>query len=115
MKNGKEGFVLTDFGDLARFLSFEIEYKTDGSIHMTQLHLIQRILELCGIKASEVNKRDKQASKPLLRRDLSGHSRRHNWNYRSAVGMLGYLSGTSRPDLAMAIHQCARFNESPKL
>ena len=89
MKNGKEGFVLTDDGDLTRFLGVEIEYKTDGSIHMTQPHLIQRILELCGIKASEVNKHDTPASKSLLHRDLSGHSRRHNWNYRSAVGMLG--------------------------
>ena len=115
MTTGKEGFVLKDNGDLARFLGVEIEYKTDWSIHMTQPHLIQRILELCGIKASEVNKHDTPASKPLLHKDLNGHSRKHHWNYRSAVGMLGYLSGTSGPDLAMAIHQCARFNKSPKL
>ena len=24
--------------------------------------------------------------------------------------MLGYLQGTTRPDIAMATHQCARFN-----
>ena len=114
--DGKEGFVLTDDGNLARFLGVEIGDKDDGSFHMTQPHLIQRILELCGIKPSEVNKRDSPASKPLLHKDLSGHPRKHSWNYRSAVGILGYLSsGNSRPELAMAIHQCARFNESPKL
>ena len=29
--------------------------------------------------------------------------------------MLGYLQGTSRPDIAMPTHQCARFNACPKL
>ena len=29
--------------------------------------------------------------------------------------MLGYLQGTTRPDLSMATHQCARFNNDPKL
>jgi hypothetical protein len=29
--------------------------------------------------------------------------------------MLGYLQHTSRPDISMATHQCARFNANPKL
>ena len=29
--------------------------------------------------------------------------------------MLGYLQLTSRPDISMAVHQCARFNNDPKL
>ena len=29
--------------------------------------------------------------------------------------MLGYLQDTTRPDIAMAVHQCARFNCVPKL
>jgi len=29
--------------------------------------------------------------------------------------MLGYLQNSTRPDLSMAVHQCARFNENPKL
>ena len=115
MMSGIEGFILMDDGDLAGSPRVEIEYKDDGTIHVTQPCLIHRILDSYGIKASEVNKRDTPASKPLLHKDLSGRSRKHSWSYRSVVGMLGYLSGTSRPDLAMAIHQCARFNESPKL
>ena len=30
-------------------------------------------------------------------------------------GMLGYLQGTTRPDIHMANHQCARFVNDPKL
>ena len=29
--------------------------------------------------------------------------------------MLAYLQGTTRPDTAMATHQCARFNNDPHL
>ena len=29
--------------------------------------------------------------------------------------MLGYLQGTSRPDISMSTHQCACFNSCPKL
>ena len=29
--------------------------------------------------------------------------------------MLNYLTQTSRPDIAMAVHQCARYNADPKL
>ena len=29
--------------------------------------------------------------------------------------MLGYLQGTTRPDISMATHQCARFNNDPHL
>ena len=29
--------------------------------------------------------------------------------------MLGYLQGTTRPDIAMETHQCARFNNDPHL
>ena len=53
--------------------------------------------------------------KPLLHRDQSGPSRKHDWSYRTAIGMLGYLAGNTRPDLLMAVHQCARFNNDPRL
>ena len=29
--------------------------------------------------------------------------------------MLSYLQGTTRPDISMLVHQCARFNNDPKL
>ena len=29
--------------------------------------------------------------------------------------MLGYFQGTTRPDIAMATHQCERFNNYPHL
>ena len=115
MQNVSEKFILADDGDLVRFLGVEIDYKDNGSIEMTQSHLIQRILDLCGIDSEKVNERHTPVGKPLLHKDLKGLPRKQQWNYRSAVGMLGYLTGTSRAELAMAVDQCARFNNCPML
>ena len=47
--------------------------------------------------------------------DPNGKPRRfaHRWNYASAVGMLLYLTHT-RPDISIAVHQCASFTHGPK-
>ena len=36
------------------------------------------------------------------------------WNYRSIIGMLLYLSTNTRPDIAFAVSQAARFSNNPK-
>ena len=53
--------------------------------------------------------------KPLLRKDLSGKPRKETWNYRTAVGMMTYLQGNSRPEMSMVVHQTARFCNNPML
>jgi hypothetical protein len=37
-----------------------------------------------------------------------------DWNYASVVGMLLYLANNSRPDIAFAVSQCARFTHDPR-
>ena len=52
---------------------------------------------------------------PLLKKDENSPGRKVSQKYRGIIGMLGYLQGTTRPDIAMATHQCARFNNYPRL
>ena len=52
---------------------------------------------------------------PLLNKDTDGPSWKAHWKYCGLIGMLGYLQGTSCPDISMPTHQCARFNNDPKL
>jgi hypothetical protein len=50
----------------------------------------------------------------ILQADQDGPPREHNWNYRAIIGMLTYLSTSTRPDIAFAVHQCARFSVAPR-
>ena len=51
----------------------------------------------------------------LLTKDKAGAPRKENWHYRSLIGMLNFLVNSTHPELAYAVHQCARFCENPKL
>ena len=46
--------------------------------------------------------------------DLTGERHNEKWEYNSVVGMLMFLANNTRPDIAYAVHQCARFSHSPK-
>ena len=54
------------------------------------------------------------ADKVPLDKDLDGDQCCEEWEYRSIVGILLYLAGSTRPDIAYAVHQCARFSHLPK-
>jgi len=49
-----------------------------------------------------------------LPKDADGPPATESFNYASVVGMCLYLAGHSRPDIAFAVHQCARYTFAPK-
>jgi hypothetical protein len=49
-----------------------------------------------------------------LQRDVEGESHKEKWSYRSIIGKLNYLEKSTRPDLAYAVHNAARFSSDPK-
>ena len=114
LQEGDEKYTFTNDGDLEKYLGVDVRRHKDGSIELTQKHLIQRLLEVIGV-TKDMNMKKTPAIKPLLFKDILGLSRKHAWNYRQAVGMLNYLSGTTRPDISMAVHQAARFCIDPRL
>jgi hypothetical protein len=114
LDNGPEKFNLTNEGQMEQYLGVDIKRNTDGTFELRQPYLIQRILDLCKVDDA-FKSRATPAATLLLNKDVDGASRKYDWNYRSAVGMLGYLQGSTRPDISMAVHQCARFNNDPKM
>lgn len=82
---------------------------------MTQPFLIQRIIEAVEIDVRMTNHCPTPVVGPLLLKDLDGPDQKHDWKYCTLMGMLWYLQGTSRPEISMVVHQCARFNTNPKL
>ena len=119
MKDGPENFILTDEGDIDKFLGIEITHLDEKRFKISQPYLIDRIISLLNIDTNtygmETNSKSTPVGKPLLHKDLEGKPRKESWNYRTAVGMLTYLQGNTRPEMSMAVHQTARFCNNPML
>jgi hypothetical protein len=106
------GFDLGKESDYAGYLGVEIKPQDDGSIHLTQTGLIDRILSDLGLS-------DSTSIKHVPAVDiLSSHKESEPlsvvYNYRSVLGKMMYLSTNTRPDIAFANHQCARWSIDPR-
>ena len=119
MMEGTENFVLTDEGDIDKFLGIEITQLSGNRFKISQPYLIDRIVALLNLNQDDLgfntNPKTTPVGKPVLNKDLDGKPRKEDWNYRTAVGMLTYLQGNSRPEISMSVHQTARFCNDPKL
>ena len=119
MKTGKENFVLTEKGDINKFLGIEITQLDDKRFKVYQPFLIDRIVIFLNIDTNdygmETNTKPTRVGKPLLHKYLSGKPRKEDCNYHTAVGMLTYLQANSRPEMSMSVHQTARFCDKPML
>lgn len=103
-------FKLTDEGDLCEYLGVRHERTDKGEFKLTQPTLINRILET--VQVSKVA--HTPAIEKKLQKDLGGHEAEEDWDYRSVIGMLNFLCCSTRPDIAYAVSQCARFMANPR-
>jgi len=109
----KMRFKLTKESTFAEFLGIQYTKVDTNHVHLNQKGLIKKILEAAGLTDSNPNKLP--ASKEALSIDPDGKPVNENWNYLSVIGMLLYLSTNTRPDIAFAVSQVARFTHNPKL
>ena len=109
----KSGLDVTDEGDVGDFLGVRIDKLEDGSIHLSQPHLIDSILKDLKMQDTTATKPTPALVKRPLFRHLDSPAFDKSFDYRSLVGKLGYLE-TTRPDLAYANHACARFCSNPR-
>ena len=111
MQVGPEKFTLTDEGEIDKFLGIEITHLDDKRFKTSQPFLIDIIVAYLNIDSNEygigTNSQSTPVGKPLMHKDLSRKPRKEKWNCRTAVGMLTYLQGNSRPEMSMAVHQTA--------
>ena len=97
--------------DVSAFLG--IQFKREGdTISLTQVGLIEKIIKATGMEGC--NQAKTPAEHKPLGKDKDGPPMNETWGYASVVGMLLYLSGNSRPDIAFAVNQAARFTHDPK-
>ena len=66
--------------------------KSDKKSELSQLHLVEKMINHVGIKVSaSLKARDTLYGKILLHKDEYNLGRKCIWNFRAAVGMLSYL------------------------
>jgi hypothetical protein len=110
------GLDITIEGDLTDFLGVNIDRHDDGTIHLTQPHLIHQILKDLRYDNNEVTiKTTPGASSRLLSRHLKSAPFDNSFHYGSVIGKINYVERGCRPDISYMTHQCARFTSEPKV
>jgi hypothetical protein len=113
IRSMQNDYDLTDEGDISGYLGIQVERKRTRNgveFHLTQPALIDRIIETIPLKDQRLH--DTPADRILYK---GGEPRKTDFHYRSAVGQLNYLTASTRPELMVAVHQCARFSADPRL
>jgi hypothetical protein len=82
-------------------------------VTLLQQGLAKRIMEALGLCSGMSTALSTPAEATPLTKDIDGDPASGSFNYAAVIGMLLYLSRHSRPDIAFAVHQCARFTFSP--
>jgi hypothetical protein len=114
-KMQKVGLDITYEDGVDDFLGVNIDIRDDGSIRLTQPHLIDSILEDLRLAGEGIaTKKTPSAVTSILWRHLDSPRFDHHFHYRSVIGKLNYLEKSTCPDIAYATHQCARFSQDPR-
>ena len=111
----EQGVDIEEEDDAAGFLGLKLtKNEGSGQILTTQEGLTTRIIEALGLDGEMSKGHKTPCLKAPLTKDLDGDLPEGNFSYSSIVGMLLYLSGRSRPDIAYSVSCVARFTFAPK-
>ena len=110
----KQHFNLEDQGDIKDYLGVNVEQMANGDIKLTQPHLIKQIVDELKLPLRSAGRSTPANSTKILQREEHAPPFDQRFNYRRAVGQLNFLEKSTRPDIAYATHQVARFCEDPK-
>lgn len=112
-----KGVGIRQEGTAEGFLGVDIERSTNSKgqpqIILKQTGLIKRIITVLGLDSNLSTKLSTPAEAAPLPKDANGDPAVGNVNYAAVVGMMLYLSGHSRPDIAFAVHQVACYTFKP--
>ena len=93
-------------------MGIKIEQRQQNEFYLSQPGLINKVLKASGME--NCNPNITPTTLEQLGPDVDGKKMDESWDYISIIGMLIYLANNTRPDIAYAIHACARYTHNPK-
>ena len=114
LRNSSQNFTIDDQGDVGDFLGIQIQKLDDGSIVLTQPQLIDSIIQDLHLQNGSNPKSTPALTSKVLHKDADGTDMTPEFHYRSVLGKLNFLEKSTRPDISVSVHQCARLTEHPK-
>jgi hypothetical protein len=100
-------------GNLQDYLGIHINYHNDGTITMTQPHLIDSILSDLNLTDNHENKSTSKTLPPMpthkILADPKGPPFSYPWNYQAIIGKLNFLEKSTQPNITYVVHQLACF------
>jgi Reverse transcriptase (RNA-dependent DNA polymerase) len=111
----KSKFDIVSSDKVEDFLGVNISYQDGDKFTLSQPHLIKSIISDLGLTEESKSKSNPAVKDLILQEYKDSQPHCENWSYRSVIGKLNYLEKCSRPDIAYAVHQCARFTKAPKV
>ena len=110
----KQGYLLEDKGNIENYLGVNITTTNDGNYEMKQTGLICDIIHDLNLDhPSAKYEFHKVPAIEVLQADLDEPAFCKEWNYRLVIGKSNFLALNTRPDIAFAVHQCARWCSNP--
>jgi len=87
LKNGPENLLLTDEGDIDKFLRIEITQLNNRQFKLSQMFLNDRIVSFLRINKNKMdtNTKSTPVSKPLLHKHVEGKPHEETWNDVNAI------------------------------
>ncbi len=106
------GYAFSRDETFASYLGVLVEHLPDGTKKLSQPGLTRQLLEVMGL--SDCNPARTPIADPLFAfKDSPAHT--GTFNYRSALGMLMYLTNNTRPECAYAVNACAQYSVDPRV
>lgn len=111
-KSEDRPFEFRDEGEVSAFLGIKIDQLSNDEYYLSQPGLITKVLKAAGM--IDCNPNATPSALEPLGPDIDGDPISESWEYASIIGMLMYLANNTRPDIAHAVHACARYTHNPK-
>ena len=106
-------FVFIDEGSVSTYLGIQVEMdKKENKMKSKQSFLVERIIEALNYNEYITGKETPVIPNDILHKNIEGPERKREWHY---IGMLNFLSASTRPQIFFAVNQCTRFRNTPKL